>query len=32
MIKDPYYDIEAGSTLTELIDNNRFVLENKINP
>ena len=40
MITDPFYDvnnffyiyfeIEAGETLTELIDNNRFVLENKI--
>jgi hypothetical protein len=32
MIKDDYHDIEAGQTLTELIDNNRFVLEHKIKP
>jgi hypothetical protein len=42
MITDPFFDvlnpysillflkIEAGETLTELIDNNRYVLEKKI--
>lgn len=32
MFRDPYFDIKAGEALTELIDNNRFVLENKITP
>ena len=30
MYRDPVHDIGAGQTLTELIDNNRFILENKI--
>lgn len=28
---DPKYDMYAEPTLTELIDNNKYVLENKIN-
>ena len=32
MYEDPDYDIEAGETLTELIDNNKVVLESKIKP
>ena len=29
---DPEFDILAEPTLTELINNNKYVLENKINP
>ena len=32
MFEDPDHDIEAGETLTELIDNNEVVLESKIKP
>ena len=32
MFKDESIDIGAGVTLTELIDNNKLVLETKIKP